>query len=117
VFGVREIDFVVYKLSANGVKPSDTNKKVILGFRRPENVEEVRSFLGTCNFSGVFIPHFATIAEPLRRLTRKDVSFVWGAEQEVAFVTLKKTICSAPVLGLYDKDAETPLFSDASPLR
>lgn len=41
--------------------------------REPQNVSEVKSFLGLVNFNARFIPDFATVAEPLRRLAKKGV--------------------------------------------
>ena len=50
-------------------------------YRRPQIVTEVKSFLGLVNFNARFIQDFATIAEPMRRLTKGDVTFVFGPEQ------------------------------------
>ena len=36
-----------------------------------------------------FIEGFATIAEPLTRLTRKETKFVWSSEADEAFARLK----------------------------
>ena len=35
------------------------------------------------NFSARFIPNLATTAEALRKLTRKNVPFKWGQEQQL----------------------------------
>ena len=43
-----------------------------------------RSFLGTCGYLSKFIPHYANIVEPLRKLTRSKVKFSWGKEQKEA---------------------------------
>ncbi|XP_071728101.1 uncharacterized protein [Rutidosis leptorrhynchoides] len=47
-----------------------------------------------------FIKDFSKIAGPLTKLTRKDVSFQWGDEQEKAFQTLKQLLCQAPIFSL-----------------
>ena len=53
---------------------------------RPTTPSEVRSFfLGLVGFSSRFIPDFATIAEPLRALTRNGVKFKWTEVQEKKF--------------------------------
>ncbi|CAB0037674.1 unnamed protein product [Trichogramma brassicae] len=41
---------------------------------------------------------------PLARLLRKDTPFVWGADQEQAFATLKQSLSEAPVLVRPDFD-------------
>ena len=70
------------------------------------------------NFSARLIPNLASITEPLRELTRKDVPFKWGTEQEVAFETLKSNLGRAETLAYVDRNAEvTKLITDASPGR
>lgn len=116
VFGVEEITFLGHHLSSNGIRPTTTNQQTIQEFRAPVNKAEVRSFLGLINFSARFIPNFSTISEPLRRLTKKDTEFVWQVTQQQAFENLKSAIVTAPVLGFYDKNADTVLVTDASPV-
>ena len=72
--------------------------------------------MGLVNYSGRFIPDLATLSEPLRRLTKKDVEFQWGPEQAEAFQKLKNELARAEILGYYDKDAETRVITDASPV-
>lgn len=50
--------------------------------REPKPFSEAKGFLGLVNFSARFIPNLATAVEPLRKLTRKDVEFSWGVEQQ-----------------------------------
>lgn len=90
--------------------------KAVVEAREPESVSEVRSFLGLVNYSGKFIPNLATLSEPLRRLKKKDSVFQWGSEQAEAFQKLKNELARAEVLGYYDKDAETRVITDASPV-
>ena len=87
--------------------------------KEPTNAEEVRSFLGLVNFSAPFIPNLASMKEPLRELTRKNVPFIdkWGTKQKVAFETLKIILGRAETLVYFDRDAEvTKLIKDASPV-
>ena len=45
-----------------------------------------------------FVPHFASVAAPLHRLTKKDVPLEWSEECEAAFSRLKALLTEAPVL-------------------
>jgi len=46
----------------------------------------LRSFLGPVQFYSKFLPPtFASVAEPLYRLTRKGHRWAWGIEEEAAF--------------------------------
>jgi hypothetical protein len=80
----------------------------------PENVRDVRSFLGFANFYRRFIKGYSTVAEPLTRLTRKDQSFCWETKHQEAFDTLKHAFTTAPVLHRFDHDRNILLESDAS---
>ena len=71
--------------------------------------------MGLVNFSAKFIPNLATLAEPLRRLTRAGVLFKWAKEQRETFEAPKKALASADILAYYDKDAKTRAINDASP--
>lgn len=115
-FGATEIDFYGHSLSAAGIKPKHDKVKAVKEFRAPTSAEEVRSFLGLANYVGKFIPNLATISEPLRRLTKKDVNFEWGAEQQLAFDTLKEQLTSDLLLGYYDVNCRTQVIADASPV-
>ena len=84
--------------------------------REPENVAEVRSFLGLANFSCRFIPQFATLSESLRQLTKKDVKFHFGPEQRRSFEALKTSLAGAGTLAYFDKKAPTKVIADASPV-
>ena len=83
---------------------------------RPSTVSEVRSFLGLVGFSSRCIPDFATKAEPLRVLCRKDEKFLWGKEQEEAFNTLKEDMAGASILAYFDRGAPTEVIAGASPV-
>ena len=93
-----------------------SNRSAVLESSHPATPTEVRSFLGMVGFSVRFVPNFATIAEPLRAITRQGVPFVWGSEQEVSFQKLKQKSASAPVLAYFDKEAHTRVVADASPV-
>jgi hypothetical protein len=61
------------------------------------------------------IRDFATLAEPLRKLTRKEVKWQWNSEQKMAFETLKQRLTSADVMSYYNQNAETNIIVDGSP--
>ncbi|XP_052809097.1 uncharacterized protein K02A2.6-like [Mya arenaria] len=81
-FNMTHVDFMGMVLSDHGVGLHESKVKAVLESRQPKTVSEVKSFLGLVNFSGRFIPNLASIAEPLRKLTRKGLPFIWDAEQE-----------------------------------
>jgi len=74
----------------------------IVKWEPPQNMTQVQSFLGLCNYYRRFVKDFAMISVPLSNLTKKDVKFEWKAEQQEAFDTLKKCLTTAPVLRCAD---------------
>ncbi|XP_030855953.1 uncharacterized protein K02A2.6-like [Strongylocentrotus purpuratus] len=115
-FGVSELDFMGHRLTSEGLNPGLAKVKAIAEAREPQTATEMRSFLGLVNYCAKFIPNFATLADPLRKLTRKDTPFQFGHEQRQAFKSLKESLMSAETLGYYDLNAPTKVIADASPV-
>ena len=84
------------------------------GFPSPRSIHDVRRFLGLSSYYHRFIPNFVKIAHPLHQLTSKGVPFVWSAECEVAFTTLKGKLTVSPVLAYTSFDRGFTLETDAS---
>nr|GEV46855.1 hypothetical protein [Tanacetum cinerariifolium] len=57
---------------------------------------------------------FSKIASSLTKLTKKNTPFVWGEEQEEAFVTLRRRLCETPILILPEGTEDMVVYSDAS---
>ena len=114
--GLDRIEFMGHVLSEHGISLAESKTEAVLNARRPESVAEVRSFLGLVNFSSRFIPDLATIAEPLRRLTKKSEPFEWGQQQEESFNRLKQELSNSCTLKYYDTSANTQVIADASPV-
>lgn len=68
------------------------------------------------NHNARFVPDFSTVAEPLRRLTKKGVHFEFGNKQRKASIELKRRLSSAETLGYVDNIAKTLIIADASPV-
>lgn len=113
-FPMSELKFMGHVLSSRVVGVAADKVKAVVEAREPESVSEVRSFLGLVNYNGRFIPDLATLSEPL--LIKKNVEIQWGPEQAAAFQKLKNELARAEIVGYYDKDAETRVISDASPV-
>ena len=58
--------------------------------------------------------NFAELADPLVALTRKEVPFLWGSEQQTAFYALKACLLSAPILGFPTEEDRFVLDTDVS---
>nr|GEZ96381.1 putative reverse transcriptase domain-containing protein [Tanacetum cinerariifolium] len=69
---------------------------------------------GLAGYYRRFIENFSKIAKSLTILTLKCKTFDWGEEQELAFQTLKDTLCNAPVLALFDGPEDFVVIAYAS---
>jgi len=113
-FGVKETEFLGFIVGGGKLKPSESKIKVVREWVTPENVHDVRSFLGFCNFYRRFVHKYSEIAAPLNGLLRKDVKWEWREEHELAFKALKDALTSAPVLVLPDWSKPFYVVVDAS---
>ena len=103
LFNVDRLVFMGILLSEKGIGPTEERVRALQEAREPETTSEVRSFLGLANYSNRFIPHFGTLTTPLRKLTRKDVSFHFGPEQKAPFESLKQSMVEAGTLAYFDR--------------
>jgi hypothetical protein len=110
----REVRFLGYRVSAEGVSIDPERVRVITEMAAPTNPTGVRRFVAMCNYQRHFIYKFAEIAEPLHQLTRTGTAWVWGAPQQRAFETLKQKMVEAPILAHPDDSKPYFLETDAS---
>jgi hypothetical protein len=86
VFVLQEISFLGHHVSLLWVSIDPDCTKAIRKFPPPKDVKGVAHFIGMVNFYRKFIPHFVDVASLLNALREKGVKFVWGKDQEVAFI-------------------------------
>ena len=114
LIGKEEVPAFGYILNKDGVKPDPENVKPILEAPPPTSVKEVQQFLGAINYFQDFLKDVASIAEPLRALTRSDATFKWDNPEDLAFRTLKAMLADQTQLQIFDPEAETFVTTDAS---
>ena len=81
-----------------GIEPDKNKLIAVRDWKRPENVTEVRSFIGFCSFYRRFIKDFAGIAKLLHQITKKNSRFTWNLECHNAFEKLKEVLIDSSVL-------------------
>jgi hypothetical protein len=77
-------------------------------------VHQVRSFLGLIGYYRRFILNFSKIAKPITDLLKKEKKFVWNAERDEAFQTLKKLLTTSPMLAQPDIAKSFDVYCDTS---
>jgi hypothetical protein len=100
-----QIEFMGHILSEHGIGVAESKVTAIREAWRLQTDSEVKCFMGLANFTGRFIPNLATLGEPLNRLVKKEQPFVWGKEQDAAFVKLIEALANASMLAYFDVNA------------
>jgi hypothetical protein len=97
-----------------GIHPTKERTQALRKWPTPQDVGEVRSFLGLCGFIRRWIPDFAHIAAPLHQLLKKGVPWSWTSEHDAAFEELKILCATPPVLAIPGRDDDLVVRCDAS---
>lgn len=110
----RQVVYLGHIVSEHGVATDPNKVNKVQAWPTPTSVQEVRRFIGLASYYRRFVKDFASIAEPLHNLTKKNAHFQWHAEHQAAFNTLKHHLITAPVLGYPLDHGEMILDTDAS---
>ena len=109
-----EIKFLGHMVSADGINPLPYKLEAIRDWPVPHCLRDVRAFFGLASYYRRFVKGYATIAEPLTRLTRKLARFEWTDEAQQAFDALKKALIEATSLAFPLPREPCILDTDAS---
>ncbi|OXA44383.1 Retrovirus-related Pol polyprotein from transposon opus [Folsomia candida] len=104
-------------ISKEGISADMSKVSAILKIpppQKPNQLKELQHFLGCANYFRRYIANYSTISEPLTKLTRKNIPYIWGTEQEQAFQALKFHLTNPPLLAFYDPDRPIHIQCDAS---
>ena len=116
-FGNTEVIYLGFRLTPQGIKPGKDKLKAVKKAKIPATKEEIKSFVGLCNFFRTHIKDFARICEPLKKATRKDSEYVKGpitGKALEAFENLKSMLCSEPIMAYPRSDRTYAHIVDAS---
>ena len=108
------VKFYGTMLTSSGMKADPKKVEDILNLAAPTNKQEVRSLVGMVTFLNRFIDNTSSLLEPIRKLLKSDVHFVWDATHDVAFKHIKSAIANPNNLAYFDVKKETEIQCDAS---
>jgi hypothetical protein len=80
-FDMDKIVFLGFLVSFDDIRPAPALLQAIKNLKAPENVSEVRSIISLLSYPRKCVDHFSLNIEPLIRLTRKNVPFIWSNDQ------------------------------------
>lgn len=115
-FASPTVDFCGYKLSPAGYTADDRKVRAIAEFPVPQNITDLRAFMGLANQLGSFSDETACAAHPLRDLLKPRNHWQWTEVHQQAFEEVKKTLTQTPVLAYFDASRPTALHTDATRL-
>ena len=97
-------------MSVDGIEPDPDKLNAISDWPVPENLTELRAFVGLAScYRG-----FSDIAKPLSELTKKNQPFIWGSAQQNGFELLKYRLTHCPVLAPPLPEGKYIVDTDAS---
>jgi hypothetical protein len=113
-FCTDKVVFLGFVVLGQGVEVDEEKIKAIRDWMPPQNLSQVRSFLGLAGFYRRFVKDFNNVAAPINELTKKEVPFKWGEAQQKAFEELKTKLTTSLVLVLPDFGKTFEIECDAS---
>ena len=113
-FWLTEVSFLGHIVSKEGIQVDPKKIEVVVEWKPPRNVTEVRSFLGLAGYYRRFVKGFSMIATPMTRLLQKNVKYEWSEKCQGSFEKLKAFLTEAPVLTQPTCGKEYVIYSDAS---
>ena len=114
VFAAPEIPVLGCIVGRHGVRPDPEKVKAISEWPVPQNVKQLRQFLGLANYMHKYSRNYAALARPLTQLLRDDLPWQWLASQQDVFDAIKRSLQEAPILALPDYDRPFHVVCDAS---
>ncbi|KAI7909406.1 hypothetical protein M0657_011852 [Pyricularia oryzae] len=75
LFHSKQINFLGYIIAPGEIRMEKSKIQAVKEWPQPQNVRDVRAFLGFVNFYRRFIKGYGAIATPLTNMTKKDLEF------------------------------------------
>jgi hypothetical protein len=116
-FWLKEIKLLGHTISQAGITIDPDKVQVVMNWKPPTTVRQIRSFLGSAGYYRRFILDFSQIVKPITELLKKGAKFDWGQKCEDAFHTLRQHLTTTLVLVQPDSGKSFDVYCDASGTR
>ena len=108
------VQYLGHTVTSEGVGTDPSKIEKVKNFPVPQNLKQVRSFVGLASYYRRFIESFADIAYPLHQLMQKNARFRWTEKCDLSFEQLKTCLTTAPILAFPRAVGTYILDTDAS---
>jgi hypothetical protein len=113
-FAAKVLQFLGHVVGKDGVKPNPEKVDKMINYSEPKNIRELREVLGLFSYYRRFIKDFAQIANPLYKLLKRDIPYMWTQDQQKAFENLRDKLTQAPIVQYPNFNKPFFLYTDAS---
>ena len=79
-FGAGEVVFLCHSINRFRIKPLDEKVEALVQAKLPENVQQLKAYLGLLNYYGHFLRDLSEELHPLHKLLQKRVRPIYGLE-------------------------------------
>ncbi|KAF1317048.1 reverse transcriptase, partial [Globisporangium splendens] len=114
IFFAPEIPVLGCFVGKHGVRVDPEKVKAIDDWPVPQNVKQLRQWLGLANYLHKYTRNYAALVQPLTQLLKKDIEWEWSSDHQMAFAEVKRSLREAPVLAIANHDKPFHVVCDAS---
>lgn len=97
-FFQKSVTYLGFVIDKEGLHPSTDKIKSIKEAPIPQNVTQLKSFLGLVNYYGKFFRNLSALLHPLYTLLKKDIPWQWSNDCHKAYEMIKNKLTSDDVL-------------------
>ena len=113
-FLAPSVTYLGYRIDSEGLHPTEDKLKAVQLAPQPNNVTELKAYLGLLTYYGRFRPHLPSVLAPLYALLRQGAEWQWGSTEQESFRKSKELLLSSRVLVHFDPKLPVLLACDAS---
>ena len=113
-FGVHSVSFLGHRIDGEGVHPLPDKVNAIKNAPTPQNVRQLKSYLGILSYYSKYLPNLSSTLAPLYQLLCKNTKWRWSEVESKAFEHSKSLLTSESLLVHWNPSLPLVLSCDAS---
>ena len=113
-FMTKSVSYLGHIIDAEELHPTEEKLQAIRDAPSPNNLTQLKSYLGLLSYYGRFLPNLSNVLSPLYRLLRRLTTWTWSKTEEETFQNSMKLLMSSKLLVHFDPSLELILACDAS---